>query len=89
MLTETDSVYSMSCHKLYCEACKIQLWKFYIYKEKAGILFQSFWSLVFQFLMEAHLRFYYIQYNTDTQEKNVLLYFQLKGRFANPKFLQS
>lgn len=79
----------MSHHKLYCEACKIQLWKFYIYKEKAGILFHSFWSLAFQFLIETHLRFYCIEYNTAIQEKNVLVYFQLKDRFANPKFLKS
>lgn len=89
MLIETDCVYNMSRHKLHCEAWKIKLWKFYIYKEKAGILFQSFWSLVFQFLIKTHLNFYHIQYNIATQENNALVYFQLKGRFANPNFLQS
>lgn len=89
MLIETNCVYNMSHHKLYCEAWKIQLWNFYIYKEKAGILFQSFWSVVFQFLIGTHLRFFCIQYNTAIQEKNVLVYIQFKGSFANLKSLQS
>lgn len=42
MFIETDCVYNMSHHKQYYEACKIQLWKSDICKEKAGILFKTF-----------------------------------------------